>query len=603
MRSTGLSEADAAGARRGVWAWRRAARGVVGGIGLVVLCLAVYLPGLWLIPTVDRDEALFAQASRQMFEAVALDAGSREPGLHDGGVVVPKVGDRPRLNKPPLIYWLQSASAAVCTWGEPGRDAIWMYRLPSVLSAIASVLMTWRIGVGLLDPRAGWLGAALLAVCPMVVWDAHQARADQLLLACTTAAMWGLARIWRRRGRVGWVTSAAMWVAVGLGVLAKGPITPMVVLLTVLALAAVSRRARWMGGLRPLTGAVIVGVMVAAWLVPLAARVGFASYVQIVVDETLGRAAAGREGHSGPPGYHTVLLAALFWPGSMLTAAAVALAVRRARGPAVWGPARSGPLAARVLRRWSGRRGEMFLLAWMAPAWLVFELVSTKLPHYVLPVYPALALVTARGVLAAAAGGMAGLAGVTQRIGLGLWLGLGVAMTVAAPLGLLALGVPGGAWPVVIAGAGCALAALWRARRGLDTGRVGVAQLWGVVAAVAGLGATLGVALPAAGDLWVTLQIERVLADAGLKGTLPVAASGYHEDSLVFATRGRLQRIGDPVEWARGHPGSVVIVPAKGPWDDPSGTGLPGHRDLGVVTGFNYSAGDPVRLRVLRIDP
>src|SRR5690606_24117103 len=116
----------------------------------------------------------------QMFESVALPAEQRRPDWHDGGVVLPKVQDRPRLNKPPLIYWLQAASAAVFTRGDPFRDAIWMYRVPSLIAAIAAVLITWRIGVGLFDDlwggaSAAWLGAALLAVSPIVVWESHQA--------------------------------------------------------------------------------------------------------------------------------------------------------------------------------------------------------------------------------------------------------------------------------------------------------------------------------------------------------------------------------------------------------------------------------------------
>src|SRR3954469_22250603 len=106
--------------------WRWSGSWMGGGL-LVILCFAVYLPGLSAWPCVDRDEARFAQASRQMME-------SRD-------FVVPRVQGRVRLNKPPLIYWLQSAVARVLA-GD-GLDAIWMYRVPSLLAAIAAVLATW----------------------------------------------------------------------------------------------------------------------------------------------------------------------------------------------------------------------------------------------------------------------------------------------------------------------------------------------------------------------------------------------------------------------------------------------------------------------------
>ncbi|MBY0307723.1 MAG: glycosyltransferase family 39 protein, partial [Phycisphaerales bacterium] len=187
-----------------VWR-RRAASWRVAGVTLIALCLSVYLPGLWTIPPVDRDECRFAQASRQMFEHAALpveeqdrriDSATGLPGgLHAGGWVVPMYGTKPRLNKPPLTYWVQVASAAAMTGGRPERDAVWMYRLPSLLSAIGTVLITWRLGVRMFDPRAAWLAGVLLAVAPMVVWDAHQARSDQLLTVLAAGAMawrWGV---------------------------------------------------------------------------------------------------------------------------------------------------------------------------------------------------------------------------------------------------------------------------------------------------------------------------------------------------------------------------------------------------------------------------
>lgn len=144
----------------------------------MVICLTVYLPGLASIPPIDRDESRFAQASRQMFESRALPPAEQDDDLHSGGLTIPRVQDRDRLSKPPLIYWLQAAGAAAFTGGDPGRDAIWMYRVPSLVAAMLTVLATWRIGVSMFDPRAAWLGAAMLGVSPVFVWEAHQARAD-----------------------------------------------------------------------------------------------------------------------------------------------------------------------------------------------------------------------------------------------------------------------------------------------------------------------------------------------------------------------------------------------------------------------------------------
>jgi hypothetical protein len=79
-----------------------------------------------------------------------------------------------------------------------------------------------------------------------------------------------------------------------------------------------------------------------------------------------------KEGHGAPPGYYTLLFWVTFWPGAALAAMAV---------PSIWAARRE--------------RGARFLLAWIIPSWILFELVVTKLPHYVLPVYPAIAILIA----------------------------------------------------------------------------------------------------------------------------------------------------------------------------------------------------------------
>jgi 4-amino-4-deoxy-L-arabinose transferase-like glycosyltransferase len=409
-RVTGV--ADAHSARHATRTWRR------GGLALIILCLLVYIPGLWTIPPVDRDESRFAQASRQMLESGTLE-----------GWVVPRIQDKPRLNKPPLIYWLQASSAAILgdrpqqwAWLDAGSENIWVYRVPSMLSAIAAVLLTWRLGVRMFDPRAAWLGAAFLAVCPMVVWDAHQARADQLLLATTTATMLALYRVWlpppspsgrgnvrakRERGEGAPRTTywaIAFWLSLSLGIMTKGPITPMIAALACIALSLVSRNWRWLLRLRPLLGLVIVAAVVSPWLILVGNAVGWSNYLHIIYDETIGRSAGAKEGHWGPPGYHIVLLGVLFWPGSLLTAAAIGRAWKRglrATPSAATGRLRRLAHHLRSLR--PSRPAELFLLAWMLPAWLVFELVSTKLPHYTMPLYPAVALMSARAVFGARA--------------------------------------------------------------------------------------------------------------------------------------------------------------------------------------------------------
>lgn len=587
--------------------WRvAAARWWPGAAALIVLCLAVYLPGFASIPPVDRDECRFAQASRQMFEAAALpperldtrtEAGGRPVGLHAGGWLIPMVQDRPRLNKPPLIYWLQAGSARALSANDPTADAMWMYRLPSLLSAVAAVLLTWRLGLRLFDPRAAWLGAALLAICPMVVWDAHQARADQLLLAATTGAMVCL----HGAVRSGSIPSAlAFWALVGVGVMAKGFITPLVAGGAVCVLLLVSDdRRRLLERLRPMEGALILAAVVVPWVALVAARIGWGEYLALVWDETFRRAAAGsREGHFAPPGTHVLLLGGLFWPGCLGAVFGFARAVR------IGLPKRDASAGRWSLRRRAGRGGELFLLAWIVPAWIVFELSLAKLPHYTLPMYPAVALLCARAVLS---GAFARESGWLHRLGVLVWWGapivLGLALAAVGVAGVFRehLGVapylhavPDYAGWLMLA---CGLSAVAVALVGAParTGRWAPrSQAASVLAAVLVTAPVLQWVAP------VLVPGARTAAVMQIVGTVPRAggrpiASTYPEDSMVFATRGRVvrlapERIG---EFLAAHPDAVIIREGRDEGDDGRIDGLPlvgstrgdpwhGRRPLGV---------------------
>lgn len=578
-----------------------------GGLILAVLCLLAHVPGVFTIPPVDRDESRFAQASSQM---AAGDS------LHDW--VVPMVGDAPRLNKPPVIYWLQAVSARLGGVADRERPehtgGIGWYRLPSVLCAMIASLATWRIGISMFGPRharTAWLAGAMLACSLMVMWDARQARADQLLLASTTLAMWALWRAWRSAsaGRLPWGQVILLWLAIGLGVMSKGPITPMIAALTAAGVSAATERWRWLLRLRPLIGVLIVAACVAPWVVLVVRAVGWDEYWRIISDEVLGRSVSPSEGHWGPPGYHLVLLPLMFWPGSLLTAAGVVLAWKQSRRAAPPQFAAEGPgRFRRWLARFSDERpAELFLLAWLIPAWVVFELVNTKLPHYTMPLYPALALLSARAVMLASSDAMAatvmGLRALGARIGFGAWLVLGAAVTIGAPVALARLGgLEGGSSTRLMMGAlvGMGAGCLVIAARALWLGQFARAQHFGLSAMVLAGAATFGVVLPSLHRPWISPRLARIIHGADHARTRPIAAVGYHEDSLKFLTSGRLDRLGWPSvkEWIASHPDGLLVVPVDGLEAKSQEAGVV-LVPIGRTSGFNYSKGDEVDLVVV----
>src|SRR6202043_2722812 len=93
----------------------------------------LYLPGISAIPPLDRDEARFAQATRQMLET--------------GDFLRIRFQDEARNKNPAGIYWLQSAAFSI--FSTPASTAIWPYRLPSVVGALAAALLVFAIGSAL----------------------------------------------------------------------------------------------------------------------------------------------------------------------------------------------------------------------------------------------------------------------------------------------------------------------------------------------------------------------------------------------------------------------------------------------------------------------
>ncbi|MGD9690003.1 MAG: ArnT family glycosyltransferase [Phycisphaerales bacterium] len=582
IAESGLSHAQNPGeAASPAIRWRRVARSWRAAAALVLLCLTVYLPGLWSIPPVDRDEARFAQASRQMFEAAVFPSAAPErvvTGFHDGGWAIPRIQNRERLNKPPLIYWLQVASAWLFTAGDPLDDAIWMYRVPSVLAAIATVLITWCLGRSMFDPRAAWLAAAILAVAPMIVWDAHQARADSVMMAFTTAAMWALWTIWKTRDSASCPRAARLapralfWLCLAAAIMTKGFIAPMVVGLAALFLASATRSWRWLSSLRPLLGVILIALPLVPWLYFVAQhKGGLGPYAQIVWDEFFVRGIAGsKEGHFWPPGFHTVLLAVLFWPGSLMTLAGFVRACKRARGAApIDTHSRSrfvSTLRSWFTTPWTGRHAELFLIAWIVPAWIVFELSPAKLPHYTMPMLPAIALLSARMVM-----------GAKERLGdvpLVTWAVIGILpLLLMGFYSLIALVgtasspdfIHGTGIPIAAAVAGCcsllSLIRIVRAYQARHDARA--VQMHGIVAAawllIGGVGGVAPLDAPGASS---PLFVAAARATDPTRSAALVSTEA--RDSLVFATRGRITFIqrDDAEDWIAAHPHSRILMPA-----------------------------------------
>jgi 4-amino-4-deoxy-L-arabinose transferase-like glycosyltransferase len=540
-------------------------RSFVSSALLLCLCVSIYLPGIVALPPIDRDEARFAQATKQMLES--------------GDFVRPRFQSEGRYKKPIGIYWLQAGAVALAG----SRRVIWPYRLPSLVGAILAVLGTLAIGRRLFDPATGLLGAALLASSPLLAVEATVATTDAALLACVVAAQGCLARIHlaRCRGeRPGALIAAGFWAAQGVGVLVKGPVAPAISLLTIAGLrfgrpsGTVSRS--WLADLRTASGLLLFATIVGPWAAAIGLTTDWDFYRAALSEDVLPKLLGGQESHGAPPGYYLLVSVASFWPGSLAAVPAIMAAARRRAAP-----------------------GEGFCLAWLVPTWVLFELIPTKLPHYVLPMYPALTLLAARAVRIAAPE----LRWRSARVIAWFWTAEGLAFAAvlfAAPVLLGArVGVLGCVPALAAALTAVTTARLW------SLGNEGRAIACSILGSGIMLASMLGFLLPGISSLWIGERaLAAITALSGERGaaTRPLAAVGYHEPSLVFLLGGDLRLLapGEAARFLAAHENALALVSE----DQQSafraeaiGLDLRA-REGAVIEGWNYSKGRWVRLRV-----
>ncbi|WP_380065612.1 ArnT family glycosyltransferase [Dankookia sp. GCM10030260] len=534
-------------------------------LALVLLCLLLWLPGFFTLPATDRDEARFAQATKQM--------------LDSGDYVRLRVGAEERNKKPAGIHWLQAASVHLVEAAHLGtRQDIWAYRLPSLLGGILAVLATFHWGRSLVGRRAAFLGAAMLASCLVLVAEAHIAKTDAALLASVAAAMGIFAQAYLRPEHFTARQAAGFWLVLGASILLKGPVGPMVPLLAGITLAVIDKRAPWLRALRPGWGLPLMVAAAAPWFVAIGIATEGRFFEQAVGGDMLSKIGSGEEKHGGPPGFYLLTFGIAAFPGAWIVLCALPTAWRDRLNP----PTR-------------------FLLAWIVPSWLVFEAVSTKLPHYTMPMYPALMLL-----------GAAWAMDPLRRRPARWWRWFALAALALAALGL-ALAAQAAGWFLLREIFGPALlllplgaALVWVVARAAWSGAWGRAGLLGALLAVPLYAVVLEAVAPRLEPLWIAPRLAAVLeAKAPGLASRDFGITSHSEPSVLFAVGGEtslLRTGGDAARFLAGGPGRVVAVGDRAERDfqhEAATLALP-LQEIGQVTGFNYTRGRWVTLMLFR---
>jgi 4-amino-4-deoxy-L-arabinose transferase-like glycosyltransferase len=532
---------------------------------LIFVSLLAFLPGFFQIPPVDRDEAYFAQASKQMVET-----GNYLDIRYQGDV---------RYRKPIGIYWLQAAvvRAAQALGVSAAQEKIWLYRIPSLLGALGAVLATYWCALAFASRRAALLAALMMSGSILLGVEARLAKTDAVLLFTVVVAMGALARAYMlprpsssgEAPRLDWRVAALFWTALAVSILDKGPVILMPVGFAALTLSIIERSGRWLKLLRPLAGTAWMILLVLPWFVAIYWRVGNSFLVDAVGHDMLAKIGGGQETHGAPPGYYIVLFFLTFFPGSALALPAV---------PAIWSTRREPAVR--------------FLLAWLLPSWIVFELVATKLPHYVLPLYPAIAI-----LLALVIDSNQLSTGPLLRRAAIVWFIIPVALSAAAIGVAIALSrnLEPLAWPFLAAAILCGLFA-WRLYA-VDGGERSL--LRAVAAASFGAIGIYGIVLPSLTPAFPSVALANIVRGATCPH--PIAASvGYQEPSLVFlaGTATRLIDASSAADFLSRGGCRLALIDADNQRDfalRAEAIGL--HYRAGpTITGFNLSNGHKVTI-------
>lgn len=563
--------------------------GCFGPLVLAVLIFAVYLfistrSTIW-----DRDEARFARATAEMVNS------------SPSNYLYATFNGKLRPDKPVGIYWLMSVPVSMFGHTE------WAYRLCSVIATTLTCLFTYLIARWLFTHRAGMWAMALLAVTPLVTVTGAVATSDAVLLASIAGAFAIFAHSLKFGLRVQHIIALTLFFAVGM--LVKGPVALIPVIPFVLTRYLLRDESP-----RPLVGNVLIVASVlaacgifAAWFIPANNATKGELYEMSFKHHVLKRATEPLEGHGGYSpfslfGFYPLIILAAFFPWTLYLPGAVAQMLHNDSG---------------------GRRGKIFLLTWILTFLLTMIVVSTKLPHYILPIWPALALSV--GAFLDAAGRE------EPRTYSGWWTFLGGLFFV---LGVVALGGGLGFGPeakaYLEAEKHSGADVFWNSfAQESRTPRMVLAALLGMVSLtlifrhqVANFAANARILvvcaflfliftgfllLPAFEPIKITPKLVKMIRD-GSNENAPVTLVGYDEASLFYYLDKRPASVivsantDYIVDWVNVRGKAAVLVMQRARYDQiRADKGMPGHLyHMGDVTGYNYSKDHWMDLIVIR---
>ncbi len=474
---------------------------------LFLFAFAVYLAGNNNHAFWDRDEPRYATATREM--------------IRTGDWIIPHFNGGIRYDKPVLIYWLMAG--AVSLFGENE----FAMRFPSALFGAGRTVVIFWLAMWLGCRREGALFAAIVAtLAPLLLVISKAATIDSTL---TLTVVGALACGWQEwRHGFSWPRRLGWWALLALSALLKGPPGPAIILLTLIVFRLWSAWRRegtpepvslGQALLRSVAGVAVFCLIGLPWLIAAWVRTDGQFFMVSVGRHVIERSAEAMEGHGGPVFYYLPVLIVAVLPFTPMLLVALG-----------WG--------------WK-RRGEnpmRFLWSWILPALLMFSFVQTKLPHYVAPLVPALAIMMGLWWDDLRGGTAPRAAPWLHHAGTLLLVLLGLGGLLAPGIAIALMGAPLEGWALALMSA-ClgatflASAAVWGLRRHQLAFRV-MATTWTATLAVATL-----VFLPVLDSVRPSKSIATWVRENAPPGTRLLMAE-FDEPTIVFYGGGMFTTIG-----------------------------------------------------------
>jgi 4-amino-4-deoxy-L-arabinose transferase-like glycosyltransferase len=313
------------------------------------------------VPLFDLDEAIYAETAREMVET--------------GNWLTPQFNYSPDFDKPILLYWFMAT--AFKTFGLSELSA----RLTSAVFGLALLVVTYGLTRRVSGSRAGLLAMLILASSLEMVVISHAALTDMLLVFFVTAALASFYMFYKT-DRAIWVVG--IYIAAALAVLTKGPVGLVLPGLTIfLFTLTVGPRKKLFREIRLGWGILIFCAVAVPWYAAMFRLHGADFWKSFFLHHNIERFTSTIGGHAGAPFYYLGVLAIGFFPwAAFLPASFISIL------PGL-----------NLSERWKNLGGfpanhpfEWFLLLWTAVVFIFFTLAGTKLPSYIAPALPALAI-------------------------------------------------------------------------------------------------------------------------------------------------------------------------------------------------------------------